>query len=583
MDTMSMDAPHLSDEQLWRASREGDRDAFGRIVERYQSLICALAYSGTGNLAGSQDLAQETFVAAWRRLGELREPAKLRPWLCGIVRNLAANTLRRDLRRGGAPEGLEAIAEQPAAEEDPEAQAVTREEEALLWRALEGMPETYREPLVLFYREEQSVADVAAQLDMSEDAVKQRLSRGRAMLRVEIAGIVESALTRSRPGAGFTAAVLGALAVASPSSATAAAIAGAGALAGAGAVAGKGAGAALGAGTGSATATKTFTAAAAATHAAEGVVTAAKGALGGAATVLGPVAGLFTALLSARIVGSTARSEPERAAIARAFLVSILFCFAMVALLLATVAFGRMVAGGAALRDSPWLLAIGACVWTAVLVIQLLRVSERLEQTIARIRVQTGTEDEAYERLLAGRGLSLTRPFQHESRVRLLGLPLYAVSMSSLDAGAGTHRTRTVYAWIAVGDVAISPLLAFGGIAIAPVALGGVTIGGLSLSLFGCAAGLLAFGSLAAGWWALGVVAVAWRGAAGAVAIAHDYAIGAIVRAAEANSEAARAWFASQWFAGLGVILSIGLGALVLLAIVASLGVMAYRGWRMRR
>ena len=82
----------LSDEQLWQASRAGDRDAFGRIVERYQSLICALAYSRTGNLAGSQDVAQETFVTAWRQIGELREPAKLRGWLCGIARNLAAST-----------------------------------------------------------------------------------------------------------------------------------------------------------------------------------------------------------------------------------------------------------------------------------------------------------------------------------------------------------------------------------------------------------------------------------------------------------------------------------------------------------
>lgn len=60
----------LSDEQVLHASRAGDRDAFGRIVNRYQSLVCALAYSRTGNLAGSQDLAQETFVAPWRRLGE---------------------------------------------------------------------------------------------------------------------------------------------------------------------------------------------------------------------------------------------------------------------------------------------------------------------------------------------------------------------------------------------------------------------------------------------------------------------------------------------------------------------------------
>jgi RNA polymerase sigma factor (sigma-70 family) len=568
MDTMSMDAAHLSDEQLWRASREGDREAFGRIVERYQSLICALAYSGTGNLAGSQDLAQDTFVAAWRRLGELREPAKLRPWLCGIVRNLAANTLRRDLRRGGAPEGLDAVAEQAAAEDDPEAQAVTREEETLLWRALEGMPETYREPLVLFYREEQSIAEVAAQLDMSEDAVKQRLSRGRAMLRDEMAGIVESALTRSRPGAGFTAAVLGALAIAAPSGATAATIAGA-----AGATAGAGAGVAAGAGAGAATATATATAAGAA---GKGAAAAAKGALGGA-TILGPVLGLSTAFLSSKIIGLTARSAPERAVIARAFRFSILFSLAMVALLLAPLYFGR-----AFLVDSPWILVIGVCAWTAALVTPLVVVNGRLQQSIARVRAETGTEDKAYARVLAARGLSLAGPSRRESRVRFLGLPLYSVAISGLDVGAqGT--TRVVYGWIAVGDIAISPLLAFGGVAVAPVAIGALTVGILSLSLFGCAAGMLALGSIAVGWWALGFAAVAWKGAVGAVAIAHDYALGGIVRAAEANSDAARAWLASQWFAGPSALFFVLVTWLVLASIVISLGLMAYRAWRLHR
>ena len=52
----------------------------------------------------------------------------------------------------------------------------------MLWRALERIPETYRESLILFYREHQSVAAVAAALELSEDAVKQRLSRGRKSL-----------------------------------------------------------------------------------------------------------------------------------------------------------------------------------------------------------------------------------------------------------------------------------------------------------------------------------------------------------------------------------------------------------------
>src|SRR5262245_56391981 len=105
-------SPAVSDEQLWRLSCEGDREAFSRIVERYQALVCSLAYSACGALGTSEDMAQETFIAAWHRLKDLREPSKLRQWLCGIVRNIAANAVRRDLRRGGKPESLDAAGDQ---------------------------------------------------------------------------------------------------------------------------------------------------------------------------------------------------------------------------------------------------------------------------------------------------------------------------------------------------------------------------------------------------------------------------------------------------------------------------------------
>src|SRR5690242_3431756 len=82
------------DAELVNASLAGNREAFGQIVSRYQSLVCSLAYSATGSLGQSEDLAQETFLAAWKHLAELREPASLRAWLCGIARNLINNYLR---------------------------------------------------------------------------------------------------------------------------------------------------------------------------------------------------------------------------------------------------------------------------------------------------------------------------------------------------------------------------------------------------------------------------------------------------------------------------------------------------------
>jgi hypothetical protein len=120
-----------------------------------------------------------------------------------------------------AAEPLEAVDDSPAREALPSEQTIGREEEAILWRSLGKIPELYREPLILFYREHQSIESVAAELGLSEDAVKQRLSRGRKLLQEEVQAFVENTLRRTAPGQAFSNAVLAALPLTAGSAATA--------------------------------------------------------------------------------------------------------------------------------------------------------------------------------------------------------------------------------------------------------------------------------------------------------------------------------------------------------------------------
>jgi len=222
MTTETMPAAEPNDAELVAHSLEGRRDAFRQIVERYQTLVCSLAYSATGNVSQSEEVAQETFLSAWKDLRLLRQPDKLRAWLCGIVRNQARRRWRTEGRepvRNAAP--LEDADGSPTAEALPSEEAVSREEEAIMWRSLERIPENYREPLILFYREHRSIAHVAAELELSEDAVKQRLSRGRKLLQEEVQSFVENTLRRSAPGQMFSGAVLAALPAAAGATATA--------------------------------------------------------------------------------------------------------------------------------------------------------------------------------------------------------------------------------------------------------------------------------------------------------------------------------------------------------------------------
>src|SRR5208337_2617252 len=127
MTSEAMHTAELGDADLVAESLSGNRDAFGQVVERYQTLISSLAYCATGNVSQSEDLAQETFLVAWRQLAELREPSKLRPWLCGIARFIICNELRQQGREPvHAAETLEAVNELAAPEPIPSERAMSK-------------------------------------------------------------------------------------------------------------------------------------------------------------------------------------------------------------------------------------------------------------------------------------------------------------------------------------------------------------------------------------------------------------------------------------------------------------------------
>lgn len=198
----------LPDAELVAAAQRGDKRAFVDIVARYQATVCGIALGILGDFAASEDAAQEAFVTAWSRIGDLREPEKLRAWLVQIARNAALAHLRRS--RGTT---LEEVREDLADEQQqaPDEIAAHAEEAALVRGALAQLPANYRLPLVLYYRQEQSVREVAGTLGLSEDVVKQRLARGREMLRERVATLVETSLRCSQPGAMFTVAVAAAI------------------------------------------------------------------------------------------------------------------------------------------------------------------------------------------------------------------------------------------------------------------------------------------------------------------------------------------------------------------------------------
>ena len=498
--TRAVKTTDSSDFELVTQSLAGNRDAFGWIVARYQSLLCSLAYSATGSLSQSEDLAQETFVTAWKQLADLREPEKLRSWLCRISRNLTYDALRRQGREPiHKAEPLEEIQESPALEPLPSDYTISREEEAILWRSIERIPESYRQPLVLYYREHRSVESVAAALDLSEDTVKQRLSRGRKLLHEQVLAFVEGALQRTSPGKAFTVGVLAALPA------------------------------------------FTFSVKAASVGVA---------AQGGAAAKAAAASGLFSAILASalgffgnyigyRIGLDGAQSDHEREYV-RSFYRKLSAC-----ILGFLAAYGLlMICAKQFIRDRH--LVYSSLIIGLVLPFTFMVFASGIFWLRGPRKFLAG---------LKSKGITVATAmpaWEYRSKLVLLGLPFIHVRVS----GGLTVPVVPVTAWIASGDYAVGLLFAFGNLAIAPVSIGALAIG---LSSFGgCAVGLLSlggfslgiwsFGALAFGWQVFGGCAIAWNAANGGIAISHNFAVGSIAHALEANNDAAHSYLQTNLF-----------------------------------
>ena len=206
------------------AAMRGDQWAFGRLVDVTSNVVMSIALAILRDAEASADVAQDVYLSVWRDLRKLRDPASFLPWLRQLTRNRAHHALRTLVRRdrrivsGDSADPLLAAASDPrpgAIEE-----IVVAEERLALARAIDELPASVREVVVLYYREGRSAAQVADLLGMSDDAVKKRLSRARAQLRETLA----QQLVETAPGAAFTVAVLTGISLAAPPAVAAATI-----------------------------------------------------------------------------------------------------------------------------------------------------------------------------------------------------------------------------------------------------------------------------------------------------------------------------------------------------------------------
>lgn len=178
----------MDQELRWiEAARQGDKSAFGRLVEAYQRPVFNLTYRMLRQQEEAEDAAQETFLRAYRKLNSYDPAHKFSTWLLSIASHYCIDLLRRrrltwlSLEEEGLPPGA-MKSEQPG----PEHRAMQGEREAQIEALLDALAPDYRAVVLLHYWHGLSYEEIAQTTDSTVSAVKSRLFRARRMLAERI-------------------------------------------------------------------------------------------------------------------------------------------------------------------------------------------------------------------------------------------------------------------------------------------------------------------------------------------------------------------------------------------------------------
>jgi RNA polymerase sigma-70 factor, ECF subfamily len=158
---------------------------FERIVLPYRDTLYGHALAMTKNADEAEDLVQETTLRALRGFESFRFEGPVRAWLLTILRNLFINSYRSRMRapHSVAIEAMENQDQLVAPQASPERQVFSRLESEAIWRAVDSLPDDYRQVLVLSDERGLSYQEISLQLNIPVGTVRSRLSRARSRIR----------------------------------------------------------------------------------------------------------------------------------------------------------------------------------------------------------------------------------------------------------------------------------------------------------------------------------------------------------------------------------------------------------------
>jgi RNA polymerase sigma-70 factor, ECF subfamily len=168
-----------------------DARQFGAFVREYQDMVFATAVRLLGRQADAEDVSQTVFLKAFERFDDIGPSPTAAGWLKTVTTNLCLNHLTRDRARWQSldeitPAAAGALATAARTDATPASALEHADRQARIERAVRGLPDHQRVPLVLFHFEEMSYQDIATTLGVSLGKVKTDIHRGRDALKKEL-------------------------------------------------------------------------------------------------------------------------------------------------------------------------------------------------------------------------------------------------------------------------------------------------------------------------------------------------------------------------------------------------------------
>lgn len=189
MGIASTETRSVSDDNLLRAARSGDMEAFGVLYERYKNPVYSFVARSVSRREDAEDITSETFCRAWSALASFRGESKLLSWLISIAVNLCRDLARKAPRIPGAMTEIDFDAELLSdTDPGPESRSVAKSE---LTEALRALPATHRHLVVLCDIEGYTAKEAAWIVGCTAISARVRLFRARRKLRELLAHLVE--------------------------------------------------------------------------------------------------------------------------------------------------------------------------------------------------------------------------------------------------------------------------------------------------------------------------------------------------------------------------------------------------------